>query len=122
MKERSIIKFLLIGMVMVSSCYYDSEERLYPATDCVTANMSYAANIAPILQFNCYVCHSAAVNSGNVTLDNYDQVLAQVSNGKLLGAIRHTAGFKEMPQNAPKLASCEIAKIEHWVSDGALNN
>ncbi|HZV71292.1 MAG TPA: hypothetical protein VFG10_17175 [Saprospiraceae bacterium] len=122
MKERLIIKFLLMGMVIISSCYYDTEEKLYPATDCVTVNMSYQANIAPILQFNCYVCHSAAVNSGNVTLDSYTEVMKQVTSGKLLGAIRHDTGFKPMPQNAPKLANCEISKIEHWISDGSLNN
>ena len=122
MKEHSIIKFLLIGMVMVSSCYYDSEEKLYPATDCVTTNMSYQANIAPILQTNCYVCHSAAVNSGNVTLDSYTEVMKHVNSVKLLGAIRHDTGFKAMPQNAPKLAGCDISKIEHWISDGSANN
>jgi mono/diheme cytochrome c family protein len=123
MKEQTIIKFLLIGMVAIlSSCYYDIAENLYPATDCVTANMSYQANIAPILQFNCNVCHSAAVNSGNVNLEGYDQVLISVSNGRLLGSIKHASGFKNMPQNAPKLVACEIAKVEQWIKDGAPNN
>jgi hypothetical protein len=122
MKEQTIIKFLLIGMVVVSSCYYDSEEKLYPATACITTNMSYQANIVPILQYNCYICHSAAVNQGSITLEGYDQLVALVNNGKLLGSIKHTAGFKVMPQNAPKLGNCDIAKIEQWISDGASNN
>ncbi len=122
MKEQTIIKFLLIGMVVMSSCYYDAAENLYPATDCVTANMSYQANIVPILQFNCNVCHSAAVNSGNVNLEEYNQVLISVNNGKLLGSIKHASGFKDMPQNAPKLVACEIAKVEQWIKDGAPNN
>ncbi|MEP6794613.1 MAG: hypothetical protein ABJB16_09830 [Saprospiraceae bacterium] len=122
MKEQTIIKFLLIGMAAVSSCYYDAAENLYPATNCVTTNMSYQANILPMLQFNCYVCHSAAVNSGNVNLEGYDQVLISVNNGKLLGSIKHASGFKDMPQNAPKLGACEIAKVEHWIQDGAPNN
>lgn len=109
-------------MVVMSSCYYDAAENLYPATDCVTANMSYQTNIVPILQFNCNVCHSAAVNSGNVNLEEYNQVLISVNNGKLLGSIKHASGFKDMPQNAPKLVSCEIAKVEQWIKDGAPNN
>ncbi len=122
MKEQTIIKFLLMGMVFMSSCYYDAAETLYPATDCVTANMSYKTNILPILQFNCYVCHSADVNSGNVNLEGYNQVLLSVNNGKLLGSIKHASGFKDMPQNAPKLVACEIAKVEQWITDGAPNN
>lgn len=122
MKGQTITKFLLIGTVLISACYYDSEAKLYPVTDCVTANMSYQTNIVPILQFNCYVCHSAAVNFGNVTLEGYDQVMIQVNNGKLLGTMKHTSGFRPMPQNAPQLAECTIAKIEKWITDGAPNN
>ena len=122
MMERQIIKFLLIGLVVVSGCYYDSEERLYPSTECVTANISLQTNIVPILQRNCYSCHSAAVNNGNITLEGYSELIKHVNSGKLLGVINHNPGFKEMPRNAPKMASCEIAKIEQWVADGAKNN
>ncbi|MEO6132286.1 MAG: hypothetical protein ABIQ02_10595 [Saprospiraceae bacterium] len=109
-------------MVLFSACYYDAEQSLYPVTDCVTVNMSYQANIAPILQANCYVCHSSSVNSGNVTLDNYTSLMVQVNNAKLLGAIKHSAGFLPMPQNAPQMGGCQIAKIEQWIIQGAQNN
>ncbi len=122
MKERSIIKLMLIGIVAFSACYYDSAENLYPSTECVTTNMSYQTNVAPILQHNCYVCHSAAVNNGNVTLDSYDEVIKHVNSGKLLGSIKQDPSFIPMPQNALKLASCDISKIEHWITDGAANN
>ena len=122
MMGRSIIKFMLLGTVMISSCYYDSVEKLYPSTDCVTTNMSLQTDIEPILERNCYVCHSSSVNSGNVTLDTYSDLMVRVNDGSLLGAINHNQGFTAMPQNAPKLASCEIAKIEQWITDGAQNN
>ena len=120
--ERRIIKILLICMVALSACYYDSEEALYPASECVTTNMSYQNNIVPILQRNCYVCHSAAANTANVTLEGHGSLMQFVNSGQLLGAINHASGFTPMPQNAPKLIACEIAKIEQWVADGAPNN
>ena len=122
MMERSIIKFLLPGMVLFSACYYDSVEKLYPPSNCVTTNMSLQADIEPILERNCYVCHNSNVNSGNVTLDVYSELMVRVNDGSLLGAINHNQGFTAMPQNAPKLASCEISKIEQWIADGAENN
>jgi len=122
MMERQIIKLLLIGLVGITGCYYDSEERLYPTTECKTANMSFQTNIVPILEQNCYGCHSAAVNTANVSLEGYNNVLQYVNNGKLLGVIRHSAGYKPMPQNAPQLASCDIARIEQWIVDGIPNN
>lgn len=122
MKGHLIIKLMLAGLVLFSACYYDAEEKLYPVSECVTTNISYDANVATILQANCYVCHSSAVNSGNVTLDNYNAVKTQAISGKLLGTIKHSSGYIPMPQNASKLNSCDISKIEQWINDGARNN
>lgn len=120
--ERRIIKILVLGMIGLSACYYDAADVLYPSTNCVTANMSYTANITPILQNNCFVCHSKAANLGNVTLEGYSALKQYVDNGKLVGAINHQSGFAAMPQNAPKLSDCDIAKIEQWIQDGSANN
>src|SRR5690242_6971998 len=122
MMERQIIKILLISVVIVSGCYYDSAENLYPSTGCITTNMSLQTDIIPILQTNCYICHSAAIHNGDIILEGYSELIKQVNNGKLLGAINHETGFGAMPQNAPKLGTCEISKIEHWVTEGSKNN
>lgn len=122
MKARIIISILLAGMISLTACYYDVEERLYPETDCVTVQMSYVSDIAPILQRNCYSCHSAAANTANITLEGHDELIKHVNSGRLLGAINHESGFTPMPQGASKLIACDIAKIEQWVADGAPNN
>jgi len=122
--ERQITKLFIAGMFMFifSSCYYDVAERLYPTSTCETGNMSYVTDISPILQNKCYVCHSAAVNSGNITLDGYGELMLYVNNGRLLGALKHQGGYSPMPQNAPQLGNCDLAKIEQWITDGAQNN
>lgn len=111
---------LLSGLFLVG-CYYDNEEDLYPS-NCNTDNVGYAADVAPIISVNCLVCHSTAANLGNVRLEGYAALKTYVDNGKLLGAIKHQSGFSAMPQNAPKLSACNIAKIQKWVDDGALDN
>lgn len=120
--ERRIIKLMLVCLVAFTACYYDSEENLYPQTNCVTTNLSLQGDIVPILQRNCYVCHSAAVNTANITLEGHSELMKHVNSGKLLGAIRHEAGFQPMPQGAGQLIDCDIAKIEQWIADGSLNN
>jgi hypothetical protein len=125
MMERPIIKtFLLMAIISLGSCYYDVAEELYPPTACVTDNMSYSANIIPIIQSNCYTCHSTSAGpaNGNVILEGYDEIKKYVDSGQLLGAIKWESGFSRMPQDAPQLSDCNIAKIESWVNDGALNN
>lgn len=118
-------KILTLGMLAVISlmgCYYDVEENLYPDTGCDTENMSFAADIQPILQQNCLVCHSQAANFGNVNLEGHNRVKLYADSGELLGVIEHQSGFSPMPKNAPKLVDCQIEKIARWISDGALNN
>lgn len=122
--ERRIIKGLLLAMVVITSCYYDVEETLYPPTTCVTDNMSYQANIIPILERNCYACHSVVdgPNNGNIILEGYTELRKYVDSGQLSASINHQAGYSAMPQDAPKLGNCDIGKIDQWIVDGAPNN
>lgn len=122
MELRIISAGIGLCLLVFASCYYDVEEVLYPPSECVTENMSYQSDIRPILQSNCYVCHSAAANTANITLEGHTSLLAYVNNGRLLGAIRHQSGFSPMPQNASQLRACDIAKIESWIESGAPDN
>jgi hypothetical protein len=122
MAARSIINLLLLAVITLPACYYDNEEDLYPQGECITTDISFVQDIVPIIQQHCYVCHSAAVNSGNITLEGHLNMVKYAQNGRLTGAITHQSGYVPMPQNAPKLSACNIARIEQWVADGALNN
>ena len=120
MKDRLGITLMLLALL--SSCYYDVEEVLYPSLECQTSGVTYQETVLPILRDNCYACHSASSNFGGITLEGYDRLIVQVNNGQLLGAIRHSPGFSPMPNNAPQLPFCEIEKIASWIANGAPNN
>ena len=122
MMVRLITSTVLVLVIAMTGCYYDNEETLYPQGDCITTDISYVEDIAPIIQQNCFSCHSAAVNTGNITLEGHAKLAGYALNGRLLGAIRHDPGFIAMPQGASKLSDCNIAKIEAWAMEGALNN
>ena len=114
---------ILLGFLgLIPSCYYDIEEEIYPTTECLTDNVTYSEQVLPIISSNCYSCHSASANFGNVTLEGYDQIKIYVDNNKLLGAIKREDGFSPMPKSQPQLIECNIAKIEAWIDLGALNN
>lgn len=122
MRVQRIIKYAIICIVIFSGCYYDSEDNLYQTLECDTADMSLVNDIIPILEKDCYQCHSEAANFGNVTLENYDNLSKYVNDGSLLGAIKHDGGYSPMPKGRTKLLDCEIDKIEAWIISGALNN
>lgn len=111
-------------LLMLNGCYYDVEETLYPVdlNPCDTTNVTYSGTIQPMLQQSCYSCHSDAANLGSVSVEGYDNVLALVNDGRLVGSINYQAGFSPMPSNAPKLSDCNLLKIDTWISHGALNN
>lgn len=127
----TIKKYLLVpalglcitGGILFPGCYYDKEENLYPSTgNCDTANVTFAGTIQPLLQANCYACHSQAAGQGGIILEGHANVVIRVNDGKLIGAISHASGFSPMPKNGQKLAECEIKRIQVWINAGAPNN
>lgn len=111
---------------MLAACTYNSEEELYPAdpdNPCNTTDMSLSADITPILDaYNCNGCHSNASNSGSVDLEGYADLKIWVDNGKLLGSMKHDGTASEMPKAAPKMAQCDIDKVEAWIAQGSKDN
>ncbi len=112
--------FLVSGII---SCAYNVEEELYPPVVCDTANVTYSGTVLPILQQNCYECHSDAnVSISQIPLEGYTFISVKVQDGQLIQAIRHTGEVTPMPKDRPSLSECDIQKIEKWVSEGAPDN
>ncbi len=85
---------------------------------CDTTKFTYSSDISKIINNNCLGCH----NTGTTKIGTYNELMIQVSNGKLLGTINHSQGFLPMPSVNVKLQSCEITKIKKWINSGAPNN
>lgn len=117
-----LISALFVAVIM-QSCYYDKEEDLYPVPPpCDTTNVTYSANVWPVINDNCTSCHSGSAPSGNISLTDYNDIVASADNGSLLGTIRHDAGWSPMPKGGAQLPDCDIQRIEIWVADGTPNN
>ena len=124
-KMTSIVAALfLLTIIIAVSCSKSNEEDMTTPTPsgCDTVNMTYAADVVPVLKANCYSCHGNGGNSGGVNLDTYNNVKAQADNGALLGSITHVSGYTPMPLNGGKLSDCNINVIRDWINHGALNN
>jgi hypothetical protein len=113
---------LAIISIFAGSCYYDSEEALYPSIsgDCDTTNVTFAATITPIMNNYCISCHSSSLPSGGIALKNFAGVQSVASNGTLLKAINGT-GVPKMPPTGT-LPPCRISQIKIWINDGMPNN
>lgn len=89
---------------------------------CDTSQYKFAADIQPIFNTYCKGCHNDITPSGGYSYDTYSGIMVPLQNGRLLGAIKHQAGYAVMPRGGNKLSDCQIVKIEQWIAHGAQNN
>jgi hypothetical protein len=123
-KKLLIVSIIAAASALFAGCYYDKAELVYPPqTTCDTVNMSYSADIVPILGTNCYVCHGGtASGSAGRKFDTHPLLLSYANSGLLEKAVTHSPGATPMPYNLPKLPACTINKIVAWIHQGAKNN
>ncbi|WP_207491856.1 c-type cytochrome domain-containing protein [Aridibaculum aurantiacum] len=127
MKKIILLFITAFSVALITGCFYDKEELVYPTTgtgsNCDTANMRYSVDITNILSASCYSCHSGtAASGGGIRLDTYNGVKNMVNNGQLMRAITHSGGASPMPKGGSKLPACTIAKIKAWIDRGAPQN
>lgn len=91
-------------------------------TDCDLSNVTYAQTVWPIIQNSCTGCHSGSNPQGNLSLTNYNEVVAIGQDGSLMGTINHTSGYIAMPYNGQQLSQCKRDQIQDWVDQGMPNN
>jgi len=120
----SVRAFVLALTILLSGCYYDKEEILYPqSANCTVSDTpSYGVNVVPLLNNRCNSCHGGNSPSGGIDLTTYSDVMKYVNNGRLMGSINHMSGYSAMPKNSSKLKGCEIDMIQKWIDTGATNN
>lgn len=119
------LMFLIIVCFAAVSCYYDSEESLYPSlgSSCDTTNVTFSGHVSDMLANNCLSCHSnsTATSFGNgIRLENYADVKSRAA--AVSGAINHNGNFSPMPKNGGKLNNCLIKQFDKWVSEGTPDN
>lgn len=89
---------------------------------CDTAVFTYSGAVVPLVNTFCKGCHNPASLGGGVDLSTYVSVKSVASTGRLVGSIKHNAGYVPMPQGGNQLQDCQIRQIEKWIQAGMLNN
>ena len=123
-KIRNLVAALTLATLVIPGCYYDNFQSINPAAGLInlcdtTSPITYAKQVTNVFNGYCNSCHSSSVQNGSVSLDSYSGVMT--SQSRIIGALRHQAGFKPMPPNT-QIDECSIREIEMWMAAGALNN
>lgn len=92
------------------------------AGECNTENISYSADVRPVIQNHCQGCHSGAAPSAGIDLSAYNGVQTLAADGRLYGVIVPLAGYVPMPYNGTPLNDCVVDQIKSWIDAGAPEN
>ena len=114
-----LLSFLLL---FGTGCSSDNEEELFADEVCLSEEVSFSGFVKPLIDSRCGSCHNSTLPSGNVNLEDYQQLKGVVNSGRLLGSIHQEPGFSPMPKGGAKLSDCDIEKIESWISAGLPEN
>lgn len=92
--------------------------------DCRNRDISFSADVLPIMQNSCALsgCHGNGSSIAGVSLEGHSGVSSAANAANFLGAIKHEAGFANMPAGASKLSQNDIDLIECWILNGKQNN
>lgn len=121
--KRVFPALILIGILFLTSCYYDNYEDLYRniPNQCDTSAVSYAIDIEPWVNNTCVTCHNASIAVPVMDLSTYEGVKANAA--KMLDRVSQPEGSALlMPQGGPKLDQCKIDKLSVWIQMGSPNN
>ena len=118
-------KWSVIVVILFLSCKHQPDvlPSIQPHS-CDTTNVSYAADIKPVLMQYCFSCHagSAAINGFDFAVFDYVQSLALDPYHYIPNVIDTTSHLRMPPAGYPIPGSCDINKMRAWVNRGALNN
>jgi hypothetical protein len=114
--------FIATALGMVSSCYYDNAEHLYGTGGTCDSTATWTADIEPMIQVQCVICHQGASASAGLDLSSHAGVQNSTLNGALMDRIQRGSGDPlVMPPGGP-MNSCNQAKFRVWERGGALPN
>jgi len=115
-KNLLFVCIALFAVGFVSSCG-DDEDPMMPAT-CDTEDVTYTNFAKNLFDSNCSnaACHGAGTMS-TFPLSTYEEAVAAVGFGRMIGAVNRSSGFSAMPRGADKLDDCTIDKLEAWINN-----
>lgn len=109
------IYILLISGILFSSCLsnVEEEQQIDNGNTDPCNDITFSANVKPIIDSNCIQCHGNGGNFPNLTTYNGVSANASIVKAEIVS--------RRMPQGG-SLTTEEIAAISCWVDSGALNN
>ena len=100
-----------------------------PGTQSTGGTVSYANDIAPLLQSRCGSCHGGNQTQADLNLLSYAALMSGSENGPVIipgdatkSLLVDLVASQKMPKRGPKLTPDQVQLITDWVNQGASDN
>jgi hypothetical protein len=124
--------FLSALLVLILAACSGGSSQGSPAASnppAAAGEVSFAADVLPILKDSCTHCHGGSRQNGGLRVDSYAAVIAGGSHGAVVvpgnaanSLLVELITSGKMPRNAAALPAEKITLITDWVNAGALDN
>jgi hypothetical protein len=138
-KNKFLILSLLTGIILLAiTCKHEiplpdnngnGNDTTTQTNSCSPDTVYFINEILPLLNSNCATsgCHDAASHQGRVVLSNYSKIKSLVvpfnaSESRLYNVVKQTGEDRMPPPPRAALTAQQLAKLEKWINQGALNN
>lgn len=117
MRKATHISIIGFSLLVLTGCYYDVEEELYPGNFCDTESITFSGIIKPLIQSRCAQpgCHVTGAQSPDLT---NDAIIKQTADQGLIKQRVIDRQPTVMPPTGA-LPSCELQQIQAWLDAGA---
>lgn len=89
------------------------------AMQAANRTVQFNRDILPVLEKHCFECHQDNLSDTDLELDQFDQVLNQVTPFKATQSeLYRLVSEGEMPPSSSRLSSDELQVIEAWIDEG----
>lgn len=120
--------FLLIGLAVIQSCYYDDPPPIQPIDP---ADVSYSTHIQPIFNSSCATssCHDGTTAPNLLTASSWTDLrkggyinTSVPEESSLYKAVAYLPKGVPMPPGGPQISELNQLLILAWIQNGAPND
>lgn len=111
--------YIIATTALLISCESRTYEEISDHTP-IPQQVKYTADIKPIIDANCIICHSANGPAAYKPFTNYDLVKASIDD--ILNRIQRPNGDPEKMPQGGSLSQSQINLFIKWKADGLTEN
>ncbi len=94
-----------------------------PNLMCDTLEVTYTADIWPLVETHCVGCHGGSSPDADLALENYDDIFDMIDgNEDAYISLIDGSADPVMPENTTGLPDCQVRMFEIWIENGMPND